>query len=164
MLYNLARKIRTDRALKFIKSTDWLLDVGCGEDYYLVRQRHRKGCGIERDAEQILPILNEHYESITLLAVIEHLDDPKSVLYHCCRLLRKGGKIIITTPTWLGNFLTPLVSWHDSKEHKRVMSLEGLKEIVPKGYEVSHYEVFEWGLNQLFVIEEIWNLKCEKSL
>lgn len=155
MLYNLARKIRTDKALGFIEPLSWLLDIGCGKDYYLLRQRHRKGCGIEKDAEQILPTLNGHYKSITLLAVIEHLDDPKVVLYQCCRLLDKGGKIIITTPTWLGNLLTPLVSWHDAKEHKRVMSLDSLEEIIPKGYRVSHYEVFEWGLNQLFVIEEI---------
>ena len=156
MLYNLARKIRTDRVLEFIKPTDWVLDVGCGKDKYLIHRKFYRTYGFDGNAEQILPKWskwNEGYDIITLIAVIEHLDDPKLVLYHCCRLLNESGKIIITTPTWLGNFLTPLVSWGDFKEHKRVVSFEWIKEIIPKGYKIGYYEVFEWRLNQLFVIE-----------
>ena len=156
MLYNLARKIRTDKALKEIKPFDnkkFILDIGCGRDLYLLKRLGfpSNGYYFDGEAEEKLPPMNIHFDIITMIAVFEHLDKPKFVLKHCLRLLNLNGKIIITTPTRLGDFLTPLVSWHDAKEHKRVVNYTWLRSIIPPEYYIKH-EIFELGLNQLFVI------------
>ena len=157
MFYNLARKIRTDRVIKEIQPTNFntsILDVGCGRDMYLLERLNypENSYAFDGNAEEKLNLIEDMFDIITMIAVFEHLDNPILVLCHCLRLLNYNGKIIITTPTWLGNVLTPLVSWSDFKEHKRVLNYEWLRTTIPQEYHIKH-EIFECGLNQLYVIE-----------
>jgi SAM-dependent methyltransferase len=157
MFYNLARKIRTDKVLKEISPIDAdtpILDIGCGCDMYLLKRLVYPSniyC-FDGDAEKKLLIMTTTFDFITMIAVFEHLDNPELVLQHCLILLNSDGQIIITTPTRLGNILTPLVSWSDYKEHKRVLNYKWLRNVIPREYHIKH-EIFECGLNQLYIIE-----------
>ena len=156
MLYNLARKIRTDKALKEIVPIDSntrILDIGCGRDLYLLRRLGFPSNSLyfDGEAEAKLPEMKTMFDIITMIAVFEHLAQPEFVLHHCLRLLNPDGRIIITTPTLLGDFLTPLVSRKDAKDHRRVLKYKWLHSVIPPTYNIKH-EVFELGLNQLFVI------------
>jgi 2-polyprenyl-3-methyl-5-hydroxy-6-metoxy-1,4-benzoquinol methylase len=157
MFYNLARKIRTDRVLEemqYVCPDTRILDIGCGRDMYLFGQLdfHQNYYGFDNDAEERLPLMEDIFDIITMIAVFEHLDNPELVLQHCLRLLNSDGQIIITTPTRLGNILTPLVSWSDYKEHKRILNYKWLRNVIPQEYHIKH-EIFECGLNQLYIIE-----------
>ena len=158
MFYNLARKIRTDRVLeelRYVNANTYVLDIGCGRDMYLLKQLGfpKNGYGFDGDAEKVLPEVIMTFDFITMIAVFEHLDNPEWVLCNCLRLLNPDGQIIITTPTQLGNILTPLVSWSDYKEHKRILNYTWLRITIPQEYHIKH-EIFECGLNQLYVIEK----------
>lgn len=95
-----------------------LLDVGCGDGAFLARMK-RLGwevVGVELDeqaahiartqsgADVFVGPLEEagfadgSFDAITLSHVIEHLADPLDQLRRCGKLLRKGGRVVVTTP------------------------------------------------------------------
>lgn len=154
MFYNLASKIRGNAVLKYIKSTDIHLDIGAGNGYLLGKSPATYKAYVYTHAEDNLPrIKTELFSIITMVAVFEHLLDNKKVLYECIRLLTKDGIIVMTTPTILGYILTPLVSYHDSIEHRRVITKAYMQSIVPNKCIMTH-KIFEFGLNQIFTIRK----------
>lgn len=155
MLYAIAKHIRNNKILKYIPDPCYShLDIGSGDGYLLSRSPARHKTSIPADAEFHLPQLQDYYTIITMVAVFEHLTDPAMVMRECCRLLYGGqnSRIIITSPTWLGHLLTPLVSYHDFKEHKHVINYQYLRAIVPPEYKIIR-KGFELMLNQLYIIE-----------
>jgi 2-polyprenyl-3-methyl-5-hydroxy-6-metoxy-1,4-benzoquinol methylase len=95
-----------------------LLDVGCGDGEFLHRmtQQGWKGKGIDFDDAaiasgkarygldlvtgdfQTAEFAERDYDAITLSHVIEHVPDPVGCLEKCLRLLRPGGRLVVTTP------------------------------------------------------------------
>ena len=102
-----------------------VLDIGCGNA--LMLQKHHKNIdhyvGVEfssvrvtklaerfpdadfinRDLDHDLLNIDGHFDSILLIAVIEHIWNQKFLFEQIIDLLAPGGKIIITTPTPFGN-------------------------------------------------------------
>ena len=99
-----------------------ILDVGCSFGTFLcfLREEGWEVVGVELDARLVqfaqqefgLTILNDSLESldtvqyhdsfdaITMLHLIEHLDDPASILGVVRRLLKAGGVLVVETPTF----------------------------------------------------------------
>lgn len=95
-----------------------LLDVGCGNGYFLSRMRELGWTvqGVEPDhqaamiaqREYDVPVLTrriedgglppEYFDVITMRHVIEHLPDPLAALRVCYNSLKPGGKLAIATP------------------------------------------------------------------
>jgi 2-polyprenyl-3-methyl-5-hydroxy-6-metoxy-1,4-benzoquinol methylase len=95
-----------------------LLDVGCGNGIFAARMRELGWTvsGVEPDAgaaalardvfgldvhtgtleDARLPAAG--YDAVTLNHVIEHVPDPQTTLEQCRRVLRPGGRLVITTP------------------------------------------------------------------
>jgi SAM-dependent methyltransferase len=83
-----------------------LLDLGCG-DQYLRAPSESAGLtyrGIDVDECDFdcdpLPVLDEQYDVVVSLAVIEHLTNPGNFLAEISRVLRSGGTLILSTPNW----------------------------------------------------------------
>ena len=116
-----------------------LLDVGCSSGAFLMTARKLglETVGVEPSAEAAetarragLNVLtgfleaarfpDASFDAATLIEVIEHLRDPRSLLAECRRVLRPGGILLITTPNasswtarimgarWLGFSLTAM--------------------------------------------------------
>jgi len=47
---------------------------------------------------EILPLPDHHVDAVVLADVIEHLVDPPQCLRECRRVLKPGGRLVITTP------------------------------------------------------------------
>ena len=96
-----------------------LLDVGCGNGDFLrqVQQLGWHAVGLESDpraysvaAERKLNVVKgsvpdtglppDSFDAVTLNHVIEHVHDPRRVLSELFRLVRPGGRVILTTPNW----------------------------------------------------------------
>jgi 2-polyprenyl-3-methyl-5-hydroxy-6-metoxy-1,4-benzoquinol methylase len=95
-----------------------LLDVGCGNGSFLavmkgigwVVEGTETDLGAVENALDIyglkihhgrleeLNLKGDSFDAITMNHVIEHVHDPVSLLKECFRLLKPGGKIILTTP------------------------------------------------------------------
>lgn len=95
-----------------------LLDVGCGNGAFLARMKSLgwEAVGVELDEKaanvaktefdvdvfigtlEAADFADESFDVITLSHVIEHIGDPRELLCRCRKLLRKGGRVVVTTP------------------------------------------------------------------
>lgn len=95
-----------------------LFDVGCGDGQFLHRMNQKgwQGAGVDFDAAAIekgrkeyglnlavgdfqnVPIEESAFDAVTMSHVIEHVPDPVACLDKCRRLLRAGGRLVVTTP------------------------------------------------------------------
>jgi SAM-dependent methyltransferase len=129
-----------------------ILDVGCGTGTmltYLARFGNAEGVDIDAEAvgychdrglQQVtqsaadsLPFDNDTFELVTALDVIEHIDDDLGALREIRRVLRPGGRLLLTVPAY--RFL-----WGRQDEinlHKRrYVALEVRKRLQSAGFDV----------------------------
>jgi len=137
-----------------------LLDVGCAAGFFLAEARaHYEVQGVELSRwssayarERLgLPVItgtvsdadlpSAHFDVITLWDVIEHVPAPVPLLRSCARLLKPGGRLVLTTGDWGSAYaqaqgenwhlMTP--PWHLTMFSRRTLSLAaaqaGLKVI-----------------------------------
>jgi 2-polyprenyl-3-methyl-5-hydroxy-6-metoxy-1,4-benzoquinol methylase len=102
---------------------------------------------------------NEQFDTIVLLAVIEHIKDPESLLTQLQKMLRPNGRIVVTTPHpsfrwlhWIGSRIG-LFSLNASAEHEQLIDYNLMKMLALKaGLVVSSHKRFLLGANQLFLL------------
>lgn len=73
------------------------------------------------------------FDVITLVEVLEHVDDPQALLARICGLLRPGGLLYLTTPHGEGlsaRLLRAHWSIVSPPEHLQLFSLSGLRTLV----------------------------------
>jgi SAM-dependent methyltransferase len=146
-----------------------LLDVGCGSNQ-LVRH-YANGVGVDvhpwPGADVIvsdtatLAFESESFDTITIVAALNHIPNRAAVLEECRRVLRPGGRVVIT-------MLTPRTSriWHwirapwDADQRDRGMqpgevfgftSAQLVELFTSAGFTLLLRQRFMLGLNQVFV-------------
>jgi SAM-dependent methyltransferase len=132
-----------------------LLDVGCGNGHFLSKMQTLgwQVQGVEPDeqaaniAQKVynLKVLvgmltdarfpDDSFDVVTLSHVIEHADDPIYLLQECKRVLRSGGRLVLTTPNTesLGHRIFQ-GCWRglEPPRHLFLFSLEVLRSCVQK--------------------------------
>ncbi len=149
-----------------------LLDLGCGSNV-LVR-RYGNGVGVDvypwdevdhvvEDSAQ-LPFAAEAFDTVTCIAALNHIPNREAVLLEVWRVLKPGGRLILT-------MLPPGMSrlWHllrrpwDADQHERGMTAGevyglGRREIAhlieQAGFSLLRRQSFQWGINNLYLIEK----------
>jgi 2-polyprenyl-3-methyl-5-hydroxy-6-metoxy-1,4-benzoquinol methylase len=99
--------------------------------------------------------LNSKFDCVTSLAVIEHVNDPKTHLTQAYIHLKPGGKLLLTTPSKksepLLNFLAlkiGIVSKEEIKDHKRYYDSDELENVIKQcGFKNINVKSFEFGYN-----------------
>lgn len=152
------RDARTDpqmmeilRRLK-LRPSERVLDIGCGPGDYTVEiaRTTKNTTGVDLDVELAkrkhwdldfighdcnegpLPFEDSSVDAIISINLIEHLRNPERLLEECKRVLRKNGRIAITSAN-LDFFL------HDyffDRTHLHEWRLKGFKEIVGRYFQV----------------------------
>ncbi|MDR2548588.1 MAG: class I SAM-dependent methyltransferase [Desulfobulbus sp.] len=103
-----------------------LLDVGCGYDARILQNMLpfvSRGIGLDFEVSGALKSNNrlsflegdltatlkeipeESVDVIVFLSILEHMDDPGSILRSARRLLRMNGRIFFCSPTWFGKWV-----------------------------------------------------------
>lgn len=171
------RKQRIKAAKDFILGN--VLDVGCGigevanlvsADYYfgvdidddslmIARQRHPEHC-----FQYALPPTNMFFDTIIVLAVIEHVSDPYVFFNQLVARLKRTvtSRIIISTPFpglhWLHTIGAKLglFSRHANDEHKFMLNRDQLLCLANKfDLKIISYKKFLFGANQLVVLQRV---------
>jgi ubiquinone/menaquinone biosynthesis C-methylase UbiE len=164
-------------ALPHIQEGSRVCDVGCGVDAAFLNfaaARIAEGWGVDDhvsptensrwhlvkgDIQERLPFANQQFDHVVMLAVLEHLKQPKFVLNECFRILAPGGSLILTWPSGvvdpLLHFLHSLGIVSDEMEsgqhQKRLPIAELVRMLRDIGFGKIYHKKFELGLNNLLV-------------
>ena len=181
-LDRLIQRIRVNKAKPHIPRGARLLDVGCA-DGHLLRElgpHIHESVGIDPDATPTdggrsgpsranFRIVRGNFpddlhvdgpfDAITMLAVFEHFSeaDRPRVVEACRRLLRPGGRVIVTVPAPIVDRIVDvlrtlrLAHGMDFESHHGYDPQETARQFV--GFRLARHERFELGLNHLFVLE-----------
>lgn len=165
-----------------------VLDVGCGRGLLLTQLRERlpsarlvgtdisadsvaraRAAGLEAECAEIasgLPFDDEAFDCVVFAEIIEHLVDPDAALVNISRILRTGGKLVLTTPnlavwfnrlilllgiqpvytetslhTNLGRRFRALGQYAATQGHLKIFTLGALREMLAaNGFVVEHLE------------------------
>jgi SAM-dependent methyltransferase len=192
ILEPLARVVRFREGIQYIDSNKSIriADLGCGPHapFYDFLQKNniniKEYVGVDPliqikptdkeggDDEKILKmsvgkkisLKPNTFDYVVGFAFIEHIDYPKKIINEAIRILKPGGKLILTTPTprakKLLEFLAyklKLLSRREIEEHKHYFTKVEISKLINKNkYNVNmEHKLFEFGLNNLFVIKKL---------
>lgn len=173
LLEPLFRLIRIRMIQDYIPKNCVLCDIGCGFNATFLRDISRNikcGYGFDKKIENTefkniiirnleisdkIPLDDESVNCVTLLAVVEHLDDPQKILTEAYRILKQNGILLLTTPSPKSKPLLEFLSYRlhivspvEIHDHKHYYSNEELQELMEKtGFQHMLVSNFEFGFN-----------------
>lgn len=145
-----------------------LLDVGCGFNN-LVRCYSGQGIGVDvfpwpgidvriGDAAR-LPFGSETFDTVTIIAALNHIPNREAALREVHRVLRPGGRLVLTMIGPLTGVIAHLLFRQD--EHVRGGMVEGERQglrhrdvrraLAAAGFSLTHAQSFQLGLNRVYV-------------
>jgi len=105
-----------------------------------------------QDVEKGILYMNKTFNYVTMLALIEHLNNYKKVLSECCRVMKDDGLLIITTPKKKADWIINIYAKEQGRDHKKYFIKKDFENI--KGFRLIDYSTFELGMNQLIVLKK----------
>ena len=162
--------IRNEMVRKHVENR--LLDIGCGNNRLVQNYRSNGGLGLGIDVypwKGVDEVVNDtsrldfedgSFDTITFVACLNHIPNRENVLVEANRLLSRNGKVIITNLSPGLSFLWHKIAFWDKDQHERGMaegevwgfSKQEVVEMLKKfGFELTHYNRFSLGLNELYV-------------
>ena len=161
----ITRKITRPRQEAFIKqfATDGaVLDIGCGNDLYkdafpnctTVDIAARPGVKVDiiGDAHDLHMIQDSSYDMILCAEVLEHLHTPHKAIAEFHRILKPGGKLILTT-----RFLFPI---HDAPGDYYRYTKYGLQHLLSR-FTIEELQEETSTLEALAVLYQRIGFQCE---
>lgn len=175
----LLRWMRLRRVMPHIPNNSILLDVGCGTTSTFLRAispHIKQGLGVDFKVENArfnnlqttqlvldsqLPFESSSFDVVTMLAVLEHIENEHQILNEIYRVLVPGGKLIITVPSvWsqpVLEFLAyklKIVSEAEIRDHKRYYNRRKLKTVLVEitGFQEFHHQYFQFGMNNFCTV------------
>jgi SAM-dependent methyltransferase len=168
---------RFEAAYPHIRSNSRVCDLGCGVAPFFLDFAAEKiayGVGIDdqvgsaligrwrcirADLRSGLPLESALFDHVVMLAVLEHLVDPKPVLCEAHRILAPGGTLILTWPSSLVDpvlaamrALRLISAEMESDEHQKRIPLNTLQQMLGSvGFHGFWHRRFQCGLNNLLV-------------
>ncbi len=143
----------------FLHHVESRITSGVGLDEHIGESAQEKISVVHANITAALPLESEQFDHVTMLAVLEHLPEPRSVLAEAYRLLRPGGSLIMTWPSSavdpLLEILTRIGLVNDElgfDQHQPRIPVSKLKESL-RGIGFGQIEngKFEFGLNNWLV-------------
>jgi ubiquinone/menaquinone biosynthesis C-methylase UbiE len=170
-------KLRFRAAYPFVHSGSRVCDLGCGLESAFLDYAGGKishGVGVDDQVEDgmrgrwqrvrgdigaALPLESGQFDHVVMLAVLEHLRQPETVLREAHRILTPGGSLIMT---WPSSMVDPILrvlhglrlvsAEMESDEHQRRIPVKALQSLLQRiGFHQFIHRRFEFGLNNLMV-------------
>ncbi len=170
-------KIRYRTIKKYIPQSGVIADIGCGQEAAFLKYcapQIKKGYGFDfriqnYKTENLTLINNRHSQGLELksgccdtvfmLAVLEHLDNPENLIQEANRILKPGGTLVLTTPTIMAKpvlecmaFQLHLINVDEILEHKHYYVNQEIGALLKQcGFSKYKYQKFLFGMNSLAV-------------
>ena len=181
-LDRIIRWLRFRKIVPHIPQGAVVCDIGCGENASFLRSiapKISRGYGFditvksfedhalkisEYDLQGVIPLADQSAHIVTLMAVLEHLSHPQEILNEIFRVLKPGGKLLLTAPTPLAKpileflaFRLHLIDEASIRDHKTYFWREDLKRMLTEAGFSSQdlkHSYFELYCNNDVVIEK----------
>lgn len=174
-LDQLIADIRYRKIDRYVPESGIVCDIGCGRNAAFLK-RHakkiKKGYGFDfRIQDSIVdnietynnkgmvhfPIADNTCDTVFMIALLEHLDNPLSMLQEIHRILNRNGKLVLTTPTRLAKpilefmaFKLHIINEEEILEHKHYYTKTEILDLLKQaGFSNCHYKKFCFGVNSL---------------
>lgn len=155
-----------------------ILDLGCGDNRLMREYRNAGGYGVGADLAtnpqadvplipgKPLPFTDQSFDTIVMIATLNHIPDRERVLCDCVRCLLPGGSIVITmlghVVGAVGHFLWHLLGSDADLRDRQIakgelmgMSKSEVCKLLTKaGFSNIQHHHFSMGLNNLYVAEK----------
>ncbi|MEA2082339.1 MAG: class I SAM-dependent methyltransferase [Elusimicrobiota bacterium] len=158
-ILTLTRYLRYRNVKRYIRPSERLLDIGCGDGYFLRKINCREKYGIDKlMGEKItdnLDFPDNYFNYVTMLAVIEHVKEPDKIIGEIRRILKPGGKFVFTTPRKSAENFIKLYAKNIENEHEMYFDYGKITKMAAGLFRISGFNTFIFGMNQVFVLEKI---------
>lgn len=165
--------LRFRRIIKYLPEKSKVLDLGCGYNGKLLRKiAYKIDCGygidlsvnsranernielVEHDLSRPLPFSDGEFDIVISLANLEHLETPEQSMMEIYRVLKPGGKLLLTTPSIYGKYFLEflafigLVSKREIFDHKQYFNKKILEDYCEKiGFSSYKHRYFQLFMN-----------------
>ena len=160
LIMPITTRLRSHYAMKGMGNTGSHLDIGCGDCLFLLRSPCERRVGLDtRYDDHVVDRLDfpdSSFDNVTMLAVIEHMENPVAIVREVHRVLRPGGRFVVTTPRRAAEQFIRLYSKDidaDEGGHEDNLDEAKMNELTAGLMRPVMYRTFLFGLNQLFVYE-----------
>lgn len=181
-LDRLFRHWRFREVIKHIPKNSIVCDIGCGKKALFLKDISsliRQGIGLDEAVKNYnnsklelkrfkvsksIPLEKESCEVVIMMAVLEHLSNPQEILDETFRILKDGGKLILTTPLppakpilELLAFKLRLINRDDIRSHRNYFWPKDIKKMLTKaGFKENNIKnsFFGFYLNSLVIAQK----------
>lgn len=164
-LYAPAAEARYALVAERVRGRGRVLDIGCGDGFLLglVASGGSRAVGVDPEVSGValarakladtpaaavlvasgagLPFPDGSFDAVVMAEVVEHLEDPDATLREARRVLRDGGRMVVTTPRRLPD------RWWDRANHVKEYRSEELRSLLAAHFdtvEVTHFLSLRW--------------------
>jgi SAM-dependent methyltransferase len=161
-------------ARRWVPEQARVLDIGCHQGEFLRHLGERIGPSLGLDPLAVpeqnprfrllaepfrepLPLEDASFDAVVMLATLEHIRDKEPLARECSRLLRPGGRVIITVPSSRVDRIVDLLvrlrlaDGMSLEEHHGFDPTDTPDIMARHGFALEHRGRFQCGLNHLFV-------------
>lgn len=174
-------KIRYGVIEKYIPKGGIVADIGCGQDADFLKKCSpliQKGYGFDfriqdevvnnlqlenNKKQKKINLCDNCCDTVFMIAVLEHLEKPEEMIKEANRVLKQGGKLVLTTPTRLGKpilevmaFKLHIINEDEILEHKHYYDKKEICELLKTyGFSDCVYKKFLFGMNSRAVAQKV---------
>lgn len=139
-----------------LREVESFIKYGVGVDFKAPLIKTEKLETLPFTLQSGLPFNDRSFDFITMLAVMEHLEDDVAVLRECERLLKPGGGLLITVPSWYAKPILEILSFKlnllnpdEIRDHKRYYDKSDLVSLFEQidGLYLQEHAYFQFGFN-----------------
>ena len=152
------------KSAAFLQSISGLIDRGVGIDFkvdrnILIANITTKRLRLDSD----LPFDDASFDVVTMLAVLEHIENEQEILAEIHRVLVPNGKLVLTVPSvWAKPVLEflayklKIVSEAEIRNHKRYYTREKLSQVLIEktGFKQFKHHYFQFWMNNFCVVSK----------
>jgi ubiquinone/menaquinone biosynthesis C-methylase UbiE len=158
LIFPVTSYLRSKIAEKYAPDGERLLDIGCGDGYFIKRSKCKERYGLDKLlGDKVIDSLqfpDMYFDYVTMLSVIEFMPLPEVIFSEIHRVLKPKGKLIFTTPRKEARVLIQLYVRNIDEQIESYFDYNRVKKLSAKLFEIIDHKKAFLGLDQVYCLEK----------